>query len=160
MVKFQTFFDWVFQINTLNKDQKRMFIDLIEKDLSGFGFKKTTKIFSGQRKYNKAIRFEKLTSDNAGQWIEFVFDKYGKQSFYINLGISELLPPNKHLWIGSVTRKKTQPHYWWGCRWNSIFRQQAWSRATKRVLLIVPQIVSELSNAKINDDVNHYIVLR
>jgi len=100
MVKFQTFFDWVFQINTLNKDQKRMFIDLIEKDLSGFGFKK------------------------------------------------------------SVTRKKTQPHYWWGCRWNSIFRQQAWSRATKRVLLIVPQIVSELSNAKINDDVNHYIVLR
>lgn len=160
MVEFKVFFDWMLQINALNKDQKRAFIDLLEKDLSGYGFKKTTQIFGNQKKYYKAIRFEKLTSDKAGQWIEFVFDKYGKQSFYINLGISELMSPNKHLWIGHVTRKKTQPHYWWGCRWNSIFRERVWSKATKRVLLIVPQMISVLNNAKLSDDIHNYIVLR
>lgn len=160
MTKSQTFFDWAFQVNSLSKDQKRKFIDLIEIDLSSYGFKKVTKIFAGQRKYHKAIRFEKLMSSDVGQWIEIVFDKYGKQSFYINLGVSELMPPNKHLWIGNVTRRKTQPHYWWGCRWNTISRQRTWLKSTKRVLLSVPQMVSELNNAKISDDIHHYIVLR
>lgn len=160
MAKSHSFYDRAFQMNSLSKDQKCKFVNLIEIDLSSYGFKKVTKIFAGQRKYQKAIRFEKLTPGDAAQWIELVFDKYGKERFYITLGISELKPPNKHLWVGNVTRRKTQTQYWWGCRWNTIFRQQTWLKSTKRVLLIVPQMVSELDNAKISDDIHHYIVLR
>ena len=157
--KTQTIVDWVFQSNSLPKEEKQEFVNLIEEILNTHGFQKVSKVFGGDRKYYKVIRFEKLNANNTGQWIEFMFEKHGQRSFYITVGISETFSPNKHLLVGHVVRRKNENQYWWGAQWYSIFSQIAWKRATKRVLNKLPNLVSYLDKVEPRDDIHDYVVL-
>jgi len=157
--KTEAVFNWVFQSNSLRKEEKQDFLDRIEKTLNSHEFQKVTMIFGGDRKYYKAARFEKLNASNSGQWIEFVFEKYGKRNFYITVGISENFLSNKHLLVGHVVRRRNEHQYWWGSQWHSIFRQRAWKRATNRVLNKLPNLVTYLDKVEPGGDIHQYLVL-
>ena len=157
--KTQTVFDWVFQSYSLPKEEKQEFVSRIEAVLNTHGFQKVSKVFGGDRKYYKAIRFEKLNANKTGQWIEFTFEKYGQRSFYVTVGISATFSPNKHLLVAHVVRRKNKNQYWWGSQWYSIFRQKAWSRAAKRVLNKLPSLVTYLDEAEPGTDIHQYVVL-
>ena len=157
--KAEAVLNWILQSNSLQKKEKQEFIKLVERILKNHGFKRVSKVFEGERKQYRALRFEKLISENRGQWIKFVFEKYGKRCFFVTIGISEISSPNKHLLVGHVIRRKNENQYWWGSKWYSIFRQRAWMKATKKVSQKVPQLALYLDEAKIGEEVHRYIIL-
>ena len=157
--KAESVFNFIFQSNSLKKNEKQEFVNHLEEILGGYGFKKVSKIFGGDRKQYKSVRLEKLITDNKGQWIEFVFEKYGKRCFHITIGISETVLPNKHILVGNVIRSKKQRFNWWGSQWYSVFRYRAWIKATNRVLQHLPQLVAYLDDTETGDNIHHDIVL-
>ena len=112
MSKSEVIFNFIFQSGSLQKDEKQKFVNDMESKLKSYGFTKVSNIFGGDRKYYKAIRFEKLRTDDLGHWIELVFEKYGQRRFYVNFGISKTTRPNQHILVGSLIRKKNQTQYW------------------------------------------------
>lgn len=155
-----TFFDWLFQINSLKKEEKKTFLSLMEAEFLTYGFKKVTKIFNNERKYSKAVRFERMRAELVGEWIEIVFDKYGGRKFYIHLGATELLPSKKHIQLGAVVRSKRQLQSWFGSKWNSVFRVWAWIKSCRRVQKYIPQMIAYLDQVEIGKNiVDHDIKL-
>ena len=142
MTKYQKFTDSLFQIATLQQHEKDGFVSSITSEFESHGFAKVTKVFGGDRKNSKAIRFEKMRAKEIGEWIELVFDKNGKRSFYIHCGVSKVLPTPTHIQLGALVMKQTQYQYWWGTKWHTMFRKRRWYRETKKVRKYIPQVIS------------------
>lgn len=141
MGKKQNFWDKVFRINELQKTEKLDFSSSVETYLKKYNFKKVTTVFSGDRKYYKSLRFERLKDEIIGEWIEVTFDKYGLRKFYISFGVTELFPEQNRILLGALVKKKNQSQYWWGAKWHSLSRKHAWARATRFAQIYIPQTI-------------------
>ena len=153
MTKYQKFTDALLQIGTLQQHEKDEFISSITSEFKSHGFTKVTKRFGGERKYSKAVRFEKIRAKEFGEWIEIVFEKYGKRSFYIHCGVSKLLPTPTHIQLGDLVMNQSQYQYWWGTRWYTIFRKARWYKETKKVRKYIPQVISYVVHGKVGRNI-------
>jgi len=144
MNKTERAFNLLFQSNSLKKDEKDRFISELETALKIYNFEKVSKIFGGERKFNKTVRFEKLVNDGLGHWIEFTFDKYGSRNFYVTFGSSLTSQKFENITFLNLVRKRHQEQYWWGPKWHSICRKCAWKKSTKQVVSFVPFMIKHI----------------
>ena len=158
MTQYQKFTDALFQIGTLQQHEKDEFISSITSEFESHGFTKVTKRFGGEHKYSKAVRFEKMRAKEIGEWIEIVFDKYGKRSFYIHCGVSQLPPTPTHIQLGNLVMKQSQYQYWWGTKWYTMFRKWKWNRETKKIRKYIPQVISYVVHGTVGKNIKDRII--
>lgn len=79
--KAESVFNFIFQSNSLKKNEKQEFVNHLEEILGGYGFKKVSKIFGGDRKQYKSVRFEKLITDNKGNGLNLFLKNMVEDAF-------------------------------------------------------------------------------
>lgn len=137
-----------FPKDELTMEQKNLFSKMMEHHLKPYGFNKVTREFGGSVKYSRSIRFERLPSESTGEYINCIFDKYGRPKVKLTFGVHDFEKDRFVVRYGALIKNRRQVFYEWGAKWYSISRKSAWQKQTSKIPKFIPHIVEFLELGK------------